>query len=279
MSTWDTHWAAGWSQDVNEDRPNAWRRDQAGDWESSHDGRWGQSAKTSKSPTVDRPYHREAGNGNRPKAHDPIGWNHGENKPTKLEYEQMIGDGPYGPTKKLRLMFKAYAQRECQKMGVEDRLSGLVNVLEREKAAKDAAAALHETEMQHQIQSMEKAHVECMEEALEEMEKKAVRTVEVEVEVEVIKEVIKEVVVIKEVFVEVEVFPDGVEKPPPLFRGGQSVHQWWAGWMSGAYETPTGIKGKTGRPAWYSANVFSWEQFCLQACRDAGVPGVAICRE
>ena len=144
MSTWDTHWAAGWSQDVYEDRPAEWeypwRRDQPGDWESSHDD-WGQSAQTSRSPTVDRPWRREAGNGNRPKAHDPIGWNHGENKPTKLEYEQMMCDGPYAPTKKLRNMFKTYAQRECQKMGVEDRLSGLVNVLEREKAAKDAAAA------------------------------------------------------------------------------------------------------------------------------------------
>ena len=271
MSTWDTHWAAGWSQDVNEDRPNAWRRDQAGDWESSHDGRWGQSPKTSKSPTVDRPYHREAGNGNRPKAHDPIGWNHGENKPTKLEYEQMIGDGPHGPTKKLRLMFKAYAQRECQKMGVEDRLSGLVNVLEREKAEKDAAAALHDTMMKQQIESMEAAHEDIMKEEMEKMREQAVRTVEVAVEVEVIKEVVVEVEVVKEVvvmqevvvlqevkvFVEVDVLPDGVERPPLLFKGGQSIHQWWAGWMSGAYETPAGIRGKTGRPAWYSAAVYS----------------------
>ena len=153
----------------------------------------------------------------------------------------------------MRLMFKAYAQRECQKMGVEDRLSGMVSVLEREKAEKDAAAALPDTMMKQQIESMEAAHEDIMKEEMEKMREQAVRTVEVEV----IQEVIKEVVVIKQVFVEVEVFHDGVEKPPPLFRGGQSVHQWWAGWMSGAYETPAGIRGKTGRPAWYSASVYS----------------------
>ena len=54
----------------------------------------------------------------------------------------------------------------------------------------------------------------------------------------------QEVVVLQEVkvFVEVDVLPDGVERPPPLFKGGQSIHQWWAGWMSGAYETPAGIR-------------------------------------
>ena len=102
-----------------------------------------------------------------------------------------------------------------------------------------------------------------------------------EVVVEVVKEVhvVQKVEVVKKVYVEVDVLPKGEPRPEPLFRGGQSVHQWWASWMSGAYETPAGIKGKHGRPAWYSASVYSWEQLCLQACGDAGVRGVAICRE
>ena len=81
-----------------------------------------------------------------------------------------------------------------------------------------------------------------------------------------------------QIFVEVEVLTDD-SRPPPKFQSGQSVHQWWATWMAGAYKPPPGIKGKYGRPAWYSSSVFSWEQFCLQACRDAGVPGVALCGE
>ena len=93
------------------------------------------------------------------------------------------------------------------------------------------------------------------------------------------KQVVVEKEVYRDVFVEVEVLHEGAERPPPLFKGGQSVHQWWANWMAGAYEVPAGIKGKNGRPAWYSASVFSWEQFCLQACRDAGVPGVALFRK
>ena len=88
-----------------------------------------------------------------------------------------------------------------------------------------------------------------------------VRTVEVvkEVVVEVLKEVhvVQRVEVEKRIFVEVDVLPDGIERPEPLFKGGQSIHQWWASWMSGAYETPAGIKGKHGRPAWYSASVYS----------------------
>ena len=211
------------------------------------------------------------GNGYRPKANDPDGWNHGENKPTELEYTEMMECGKNGPRKKIKLMFKTYAHRESEKMGVEDRLSGMVSVLEREKAEKDAAAALHDTMMKQQIESMEAAHEDIMKEEMEKMREQAVRTVEVAVEVEVIKEVVVEVEVVKEVvvmqevvvlqevkvFVEVDVLPDGVERPPPLFKGGQSIHQWWASWMSGAYETPAGIKGKTGRPAWYSASVYS----------------------
>ena len=42
----------------------------------------------------------------------------------------------------------------------------------------------------------------------------------------------------------------------PRFLAGQSVHQWWATWMAGAKETPTGIKGKS-RPAWFSSVVFA----------------------
>ena len=149
----------------------------------------------------------------------------------------MLKFGKDGVTKKVGNMFKTYHYRENQKMGVEDRSSFLVNVLEREKAAKIAEAASHEADMQHHLESMQRAHNELMDQAVEEMRAQGVRTVEV--------------------YVEVDVLPDGIERPKPLFKGGQSIHQWWASWMSGAYETPAGIKGKTGRPAWYSASVYS----------------------
>ena len=42
----------------------------------------------------------------------------------------------------------------------------------------------------------------------------------------------------------------------PLFKGGQAVHQFWAGWMPGCSESPAGIKGKA-RPAWFSSLVFA----------------------
>ena len=42
----------------------------------------------------------------------------------------------------------------------------------------------------------------------------------------------------------------------PLFKGGQAVHQFWAGWMEGAKERPDGLKGKS-RPAWFSSLVFA----------------------
>ena len=130
-----------------------------------------------------------------------------------------------------------------------------------------AAAAGHEADMQHHLESMQRAHNELMDQAVEEMRAQGVRTVEVPVEVvvEVVQEVvvfkevkvIEKVVVEKRIYVEVDVLPKGDPRPQPLFRGGQSVHQWWATWMSGSYETPLGIKGKTGRPAWYSASVYS----------------------
>ena len=77
------------------------------------------------------------------------------------------------------------------------------------------------------------------------------------VEVEVVKEVKVIEKVVQKVYVEVDVLPKGKPRPEPLFRGGQSIHQWWASWMSGAYETPAGIKGKHGRPAWCGASVYS----------------------
>ena len=277
MSTWGNR--SGWT--TNGD----WSAgSEQAKWEGSR-GDWEQSGQQSRNPEYHRsPYRREAGNGNRPTANDPSVWKNGENKPTNAEYEQMLCGGPYGPGKPLRLKFKAYTQRECQKMGMEDVLSGLVTAAEREKTKKDAAAALHQAEMDHQQTAMAIANRNHFLE-MSEMREHEGRTVEVEVEV------IKEIIVEKEItvdrviyvdrvaFVDVDVLPDGVDKPEPLFIGGQSIHQWWASWMAGAYEVPAGIKGKSGRPAWYSASVFSWEQFCLQACRDAGVPGVAICRE
>ena len=113
MSTWgnrsgwttNENWSAGWSAGSEQAK-----------WEGSR-GSWEQSGQQSRNPEYHRsPYRREAGNGNRPKANDPIGWKHGENKPTKAEFEQMVCGGPYGPGKALRLKF--YAQRECQKMGM-----------------------------------------------------------------------------------------------------------------------------------------------------------------
>ena len=79
----------------------------------------------------------------------------------------------------------------------------------------------------------------------------------------------------KDRVVYVEVLPEGAEKPKPLFRAGQAVHQWWAHWMAGAFDLPAGIKQKQ-RGAWYRASVASWEQFCLQARRDAGLPEEAL---
>jgi hypothetical protein len=145
----------------------------------------------------------------------------------------------------------------------------MLAIAEREQAKNTAAAAIHQEELKHQARSMEaqwKLEMEHQTEVVAALAKIAVPEV-------------VEVVVEKQIFVEVEVLPPGAERPPPLFIAGQSVHQWWATWMAGAYETPSGIKGKNGRPAWYSASVRMWEQFCHQACRDAGVPGVALCGE
>ena len=268
MSTWGNR--AGWT--TNEKRSAGWSAgSEQTKWEGSC-GSWEQSGQQSRSPEYHQsPYHREPGNGYRPKANDPSGWSHGDNKPTEFEYNAMMKFGKTGVTKRVGNMFKTYEYRENQKMGVEDRSSFLVNVLEREKAAKIAEAAGHEADMQHHLESMQRAHNELMDQAVEEMRAQGVRTVEVPVEVEVIKEVVVEVevevfkevkviekvVVVQKVYVEVDVLPDGIERPKPLFKGGQSIHQWWASWMSGAYETPAGIKGKTGRPAWYSASVYS----------------------
>ena len=132
-------------------------------------------------------------------------------------------------------------------------MSRLFTALQREQDAKIKEAAAHEADMQHHTQAMERAHNELMDEAMKKVRAPLVRTVEVPVEVTVIKEVVVEVEVIEKVvqkvYVEVDVLPKGKPRPEPLFRGGQSIHQWWASWMSGAYETPAGIKGKHGRPA------------------------------
>jgi hypothetical protein len=80
------------------------------------------------------------------------------------------------------------------------------------------------------------------------------RVFETVVEKEV--EVVVEKAIYVDRFVEVEVLREGAEKPPPIFRAGQSVHQWRAAWMAGAYEAPKGLEGKSARPAWYSASVY-----------------------
>jgi hypothetical protein len=145
-------------------------------------------------------------------------------------------------------------------MAAEDRESRAFNALQRKEEERLKMAAAHEEDLEYHSDAMMRAHNVLMDEAMK-TKIPLVRTVEVvkEVVVEVVKEVhvVQKVEVVKKVFVEVDVLPKGEPRPEPLFRGGQSVHQWWATWMSGAYETPAGIKGKTGRPAWYSASVYS----------------------
>jgi hypothetical protein len=183
----------------------------------------------------------------------------------------MMQFGKDGVTKRVGNQFKAYIYKEGKDMGVEDKMSKLWNALQRAEEAKIKIAANHEADLEYHSKAMERAHNVLMDEALKEMRAPLVRTVEVPVEVVVEVPVVQEVVVFKEVkviekvvhvvekkiYVEVDVLPKGDPRPQPLFRGGQSVHQWWATWMSGSYETPLGIKGKTGRPAWYSASVYS----------------------
>ena len=174
----------------------------------------------------------------------------------------MMKFGPDGVTKKVGNQFKTYIYKEGKDMTAEDRESRAWNALQRKEEEKMKMAAAHEEDLEYPSDAMMRAHNVLMDEA---MKKRTplVRTVEVEVvkvvEVEVVKEVhvVQKVEVEKKVYVEVDVLPKGGPRPQPLFRGGQSVHQWWASWMSGAYETPVGIKGKTGRPAWYSASVYS----------------------
>ena len=60
---------------------------------------------------------------------------------------------------------------------------------------------------------------------------------------------------------EMELLRMGVSANGPKFRVGQSVHQWWAGWMMEAKEgdMPKTYK-KNNRPAWYSAEVVAMKQ-------------------
>ena len=48
--------------------------------------------------------------------------------------------------------------------------------------------------------------------------------------------------------------------PLPQFMTGQSVLQWWAGWMVDATETPKTYKTKK-RPAWFCAEVTSYKTY------------------
>ena len=60
-------------------------------------------------------------------------------------------------------------------------------------------------------------------------------------------------------------------RPPPKFAFGQSVHHFWASWMSTAKENQVPKQlAKKGRPAWYSACINqepTWGQ-----CVYAGLP-------
>ena len=51
-----------------------------------------------------------------------------------------------------------------------------------------------------------------------------------------------------------------VAVPDPKFKCGQSVLQWWAGWMKSAEETPQTYKKKL-RLAWFSAEVCSLKEY------------------
>ena len=172
----------------------------------------------------------------------------------------MMQFGKDGVTKKVLNQFKTYNYKDRKDMGVEDKMSKMWNALQRAEEVKIKIEADHEADLEYHSSVLQRAHNELMDEAMK-ANKPLVRTVEVvkEVVVEVVKEVhvVQKVEVEKKIYVEVDVLHKGEPRPAPLFRGGQSVHQWWASWMSGAYETPAGIKGKTGRPAWYSASVYS----------------------
>ena len=52
----------------------------------------------------------------------------------------------------------------------------------------------------------------------------------------------------------------GCAIPEPKFKTGQSVLQWWAGWMKSASETPPTYNKKL-RPAWFSAEVCSYHKY------------------
>ena len=266
MSSWETDWAAGWTAAgwATEDwsagciagsEQTTWGGG-GGSWEQS-----GQQQSGLQSRSPDRsPYSREPGNGNRPKANDPKGWDRGENRPTEFEFNAMMKFGPDGVNKKVGLQFKTYIYKEGKDMTAEDRESRAFNALQRKEEAMLKMAEAHEKDVDYHSDVMLHAHNVLMDEAMK-TKIPLVRTVEVvkEVVVEVVKEVhvVQKVEVEKRIYVEVDVLPKGGPRPQPLFRGGQSVHQWWATWMSGAYETPAGIKGKHGRPAWYSASVYS----------------------
>jgi hypothetical protein len=47
---------------------------------------------------------------------------------------------------------------------------------------------------------------------------------------------------------------DSGGKPPPLYKPGESVLQWWASWFASATEPQLSLKGKK-RPAWFRAEV------------------------
>ena len=51
-----------------------------------------------------------------------------------------------------------------------------------------------------------------------------------------------------------------VAMPDPKFECGQSVLQWWAGWMKSAEETPK-TYNKKARPEWFSAEVCSYKEY------------------
>ena len=131
---WDDHgWRdSGWRDKGDDATGSGW--DTSGGWNTS--GGWDTSDGKDTSQHVafrpdpaeeaDRRYQNKAykrtetgsltvkGNGYRPKANDPDGWNHGENKPTELEYTEMMECGRNGFRKKIKPMFETYAHRESE---------------------------------------------------------------------------------------------------------------------------------------------------------------------
>ena len=142
--------------------------------------------------------------------------------PTEEQMRDFMWSKDYASMpKRMKILEKGFRHMEANRMQKEDRDSDLRGALE------FMTLAVKEVVVQERI-----------------VEEKIVERI-----------VIQEKVVVEEKIVKVYVEKDA-DATEPLFRAGQSVHQWWAGWMAGTADAPAGIKGKA-RPAWFSSSVFA----------------------